>query len=241
MFAAGKKYFLSRRKWLLGFGILLFAFSASIANADIFATDPSYLPNQHGEIAINGNVYDNETNEFIYHSFAADVEYAVYYQNAFGQSFPNRYIYTYQFFNHAGPDPDYGMNPNSIFSSDGINDFGVGVAGNIDLIDMGYFADQHPAYTSIAPTGLPDRSPGAGSIHWRLTSPMVNYSQQSEILYFTSENAPGVSSGTLVGGATIDVNGLPTPAPEPVTGVSIIMGAVVLFIASAIRKIRGIS
>ncbi|MGA2799196.1 MAG: PEP-CTERM sorting domain-containing protein, partial [Thermoguttaceae bacterium] len=66
---------------------------------------------------------------------------------------------------------------------------------------------------------------------------------QSNILYFTSPFGPGTATATLVGGPGANINDPnnepPSPVPEPGTGVLMIIGAVILLLASAVRRIYG--
>jgi hypothetical protein len=214
----------------LGVGVLLIALTATSASGGLLLTDPNTL--QSGAVNdIVGSMDLDEDGVLDLYMFTADLEYAVYQESApaLSLSFPNLYIYAYQFFNHDE-------------SQDVLNAFSMGIAENQLVGNVGYVADPDPDYTSIAPSsGVWNQ--GASSVKWQFSTLEVAPNEQSEILYFTSPFGPGRAYATLAGGmgVTVDDPGSQpfSPIPEPSTAWLMSIGAVALLLANFIRQVYG--
>jgi hypothetical protein len=222
--------------------LLLVVGIADAARADLLTQYPSNI-GKSGEIfSIYGNVYDDTDGSLIYHAYTVDLEYAVYYGAAFGQPFSSRYVYAYQFFNHSGPDPDWGFNETSEFSGEPINAFTIGVNGDKQLADI-YSLGGSGEVPSSWVWNL-----GANSVvaEFFTAGQDVGPGDHSAILYFSSPFGPGRASAGFGGAASVSVDDpLIQPyspyyvTPEPATGVLTIFGGIALLSAGAIRRVYG--
>ena len=212
----------------LGVGALLIALMATTASGGFLLTDSNTL--QSGAVNdIVGSMDLDEDGVPDWYMYTVDLEYAVYYESAptLSLSFPDKYIYAYQFFNHEE-------------SEDNLNAFSMGVDGDQLVGNVGYVADPDPDYASIAASsGIWNL--GANSVVWQFSSPEVAPNEQSEILYFTSPFGPGRAYATLTGGmgVTIDDPGSQpfSPISEPSTMGLMSIGAIAFLLANAIRRV----
>jgi hypothetical protein len=207
--------------------ILLSCVFGTTASAGFLTTDPTALTKGSSQISGSDTIDD------ITLSLTADVDYAVYYQSAsgLGLNFPGRYIYAYQFY----VEPD--------LSTELVNLFSMGVKkGNFDIADAGFVLDPSPIAGDVYHSpDLPVSgwNPGAKSVLWHFEGTpsganSVLPGEHSEILFFTSPNAPVTDTGTLAGGETA-TGMFPSPVPEPATGILVLIGAA-FFAATAVGR-----
>lgn len=146
-------------------------------------------------------------------TLAGFVDYAVYAPGDYSGSisFPDQYVYAYQFFNNDT-------------SEIGIDFFSVGVLPDITVFNV----LDDPLFAYGVPGGV------RPSVEFALTESVlylfqldnVAADEHSSVLLFTSDREPmmgaGVVSGGITGGVIVE---LPTPAPEPVTVALLGLGA----------------
>ena len=138
----------------------------------------------------------------------ADVDFAVYAPGQFDLSFgagadggnPSHFVYAYQIHNIA--------------SSDDVILLTVGLDGDETLGSVGFLsgADVDPTSSNFS---------GITSAAWGFQSPTsIANGQSSDILFFTSAQAPEFDNATLSSGVNNSLQQLPSPSsliPEPAT------------------------
>ena len=156
-------------------------------------------------------------------SVSANVDFAVFAPGAFGVAFPGQdpsggadHVYAYQIEN-LGPD---------------ISKMTVGLDGDEPLGAIGFISGaglidpSASLYVGAGPTSAAwDFDPGT------LTSGTVTVNfilYESAILFFTSDAAPELDSGT-VSAAWFNTHDLPSPLPEPATLSLVALGAGIVF------------
>jgi hypothetical protein len=171
----------------------------------------------------------------------AKIEYAVYYQTAFGQTFPGRYIYAYQIFNDAS----------SGTYDQSLRDFTVGLDGDEQVANLGYFADPTSPPPSPVPKPPSTWSNQGTSALWVFGWPTdqgVLPSGRSQIVYYTSPFPPEransqvtsewdtVTTPTPGSGAT-DLRPF-SPVPEPPTWGLLAVGLIFLLFLCNFCRLR---
>jgi hypothetical protein len=230
---------LNRLAGVSGFGIALLALLllATTANAaDLLSDYPGY---EQGGKASNllGNVYSGT--DFAFHAFTADLEYAVYHNSAFGQSFDGEYVYAYQLFNHGQGDWDLDFfdetSQNSLYSLHG---FTVALYGYPQIDAVGVVSGTGVAPTTWMFNGSP--SDPINSMDAVFTAPEIDPGMNSAIFYFTSPVGPEKAHAALTGGGDVNIDDPArqpfTPVPEPAMGGLAIIGGIALLLGAARRR-----
>jgi len=189
------------------------------------------MPGFNGTKAFAGSV-----GSFVY---SADVDYAVFAPGDFtaaagGGTDPSggsEYVYAYQI-HHTGVTGNQSVNILSVgmpqkpgsnighLEANGGGDHGINPGGSPTYT---YFVGSYPTYTSAVWTFA------------NAASGLVTPGQWSEILMFTSPTAPDYYNASVKAGAVIDTDTLPTPVPEPATGL-LAAGAVATAVAARRRR-----
>lgn len=187
--------------------------------------------------------------------FAADVDFAVYAPGNFNLSFPGsdpsggtQYVYAYQMHhvgNSTAPPPSVaGLTGTKLMQK--LNLLSIGLdqtvqptVANNTWIDNDSLIVEDPVPALIGPGGMPPYT----SVQWTYTSgiqgmPTVPGGQFSEILLFTSPLPPEFYNASVKGGSVtrqrgpIDgTRGLPSPVPEPSTGLILLTATTVVMLS----------
>jgi hypothetical protein len=216
MFASISCNLLSGLRCLLVAGALFLMVPG--ATAGLLLTDPDTI--NHGAAPNLGEFLDLGDDYII--GFKADLEYAVYYGSApsLGLTDPlyaNKYIYAYQFLNHAE-------------SYDPINQFSVGVLGDMQISNEGYMSG-----SGIAPSHWDWTLSSSNSIVGEFKTPEVAPGQHSAIFYFASPFGPGQHSASFVGGIGTTTDVFSPVVPEP-AAILMLIGAMAFFLAPLARQ-----
>ena len=238
MFAAISQSGVRRWAYTMGLGALLLALFAPTLAAGTLLTLPGSMPEFTG-YERNLVAYDAE---YDYYSYTVNLEYAVFKDSVPGLplSYPGKYIYTYQFFNHhQSNDPDTLSDGGS---NDPITTFDVGLLSN-NIYDAG----SGPVAGSVAdpsPTDPTSRAPSSititsNSLHWNFDyDPYTVYpGEQSDILYFVTPYSPYLTNASFSGNVGLNIDGV--PVPEPATGMLAIIAALALLSTGVVRRVRG--
>ncbi len=175
----------------------------SSVNAGVLASAGGSIPTSTGT-----QLFDNSFGGF---SVSANVDFAVFAPGAFGTAFPGEdpsggahYVYAYQIENL---DTDIvtmtvGLDGDEILGT-------VGFVGGVGLVD--------PAAALFV-------GAGPSSVAWDFDPAQLTSGLSSAVLYFTSADAPGLDSATVL--ATFaDSHDLPSPLPEPTALSLLALGA----------------
>ena len=211
--------------------------TAGPAQAGILASDPNAMSGWQGSVTLSA--------ARLSYLLSATVDYAVYVPGSFDLSFPGSdpsnntsYVYAYEIFDSAEPT-----------STEYIKQFSVGLHGG------GPVANQGDLTPPIGPAGQPSEPPGFGSAP---TSAVWSYSglngstnilpgQNSEILFFTSPDAPGWDYTSLLAshglapqtpatGVPARGNAVPSPTPEPATMLLLATAACLFGLLGVVRR-----
>lgn len=155
-------------------------------------------------------------------ALAGFVDYAVYAPGEYSgsMSFPDQYVYAYQFFNNDT-------------SEAGIDFFSVGVLADITIFNV----LDDPLFAYGVPGGIRPSAQFAltESVLYLFQFDNVAADECSDVVLFTSDVGPamgaGAVSGGITGGAIVE---LPTPVPEPATVLLLGLG-----MGFAVRRRRG--
>jgi hypothetical protein len=209
----------------LGIAVLILALTAATASAGLLTYDDgTYL---QGAARNFGDGFP----------LAADMEYAVYYETAphlgLDYSGTGLYIYAYQFF----------VLPES-YEEARVVYFNMGLADqNPGISNEGYIAAAlDPGYTISHEPEVIGWQSDAYCVSWAFGAidsgtTEVAPGEQSDIMYFTSPHSPAMDYGSLGGFGTADGDfPFPSPTPEPGTGSLMVLGAISLFLAGAVRR-----
>lgn len=175
-----------------------------------------------------------ESGEFV----DGSIDYAVYAPGQFNLSFPGQdpssgahYVYRYQLHNNA------------VTSTDFMKKLSVGLVGitnaaNCKVIEPGPL---YPVTGTIAPTQqvkLIGTPPTSAVWSFKSTDPPVNPGYSSKMLIFTSPNSPTRLAASLYSQATDTwwEGSLPSPIPEPVSLVSLLIFCCCLFAYRVLRR-----
>ncbi len=148
-------------------------------------------------------------------TFIGYIDYAVYAPGDYvgSVSFPEQFIYCYQIFNSS--------------TSAAVSDF------YIDL-ETGATAG-NPGYDALSSSGVPGGiNPSnsnliSGSILYSFSRGGIPANQHSSVLYFSSDLAPAMGTGLIIGlNAGMVTVELPTPVPEPATIILLILASPIL-------------
>jgi len=207
----------------------------------------SYLP-------VDPNAYNDGTTTWhgtvpfaasnVIGNLAINVDYAVYAPGAFSTSTAlgnptdpsngSQYVYAYQLWNNAGG--SLALSAFSVGFADAKDSDGATEGSNKLPANIGYY--NIPSDTGVPPSGQAFVPPSgiAGSADWTY-SPGLQVGSHSNVLIYTSPYPPETDTATVQGGIT-DTQRLPSPVPEPATG--LLLGAAVAFLlAVRVRRARG--
>ncbi len=204
----------------LGLGLVVTLACCSAAIADTLPTDPHALAAWQG------------TEPFVETAFgftlSASVDYAVYAPGQFQQTFgttalsdSSDYVYAYQIYN--GP----GQIAVQAFTV-GLADFGTHPQDK-QVANIGYVPNLSDSSSVAPPAGSYSFQPGTvpeTSALWNF-SPLNNLPAlgNSDVLFFTSPYPPELDSSTIQSSLPIIQESLPSPVPEPATGILLAIAA----------------
>jgi hypothetical protein len=212
----------------MGLAALMVAAVTATANAGLLATDSTAI--EHGTVNLAGVDIDGDGIVDAV-PYVANLDYAVYKDAAPSlglNDYSGKYIYAYQLFNVSNGNTDDGMPLASLY---------VGVYGSQDMVEQVGYVPDVSATAPLAPYGT--WSSGAQSVSWNFGVSLgygVQSGHYSTIVYFVSPDGPGTDNATVLGGLPNTVSGIPSPVPEPATGVLVIIGAICLASAGAVRR-----
>jgi hypothetical protein len=198
----------------------------TVADGALLATDTAAIPGFHGTQS-----FDAAAGPL---TFGAEVEYAVYAPGQFhsstalgGPTDPSggtQYVYAYQLINDGSA------------AQRTIGELSVGFDGNASPGNLGVIGGApfglNPSSSAFVPV-----SPPFASATWIYNTELTS-TQASNILLFTSPNAPHLYNASVLGGGLVDQRQLPSPIPEP-SSVLIIGGMIIMLGRSARRSFLG--
>jgi hypothetical protein len=204
--------------------------------ADTLPTDPNAISGWQGTEPFVETAYG--------FTLSASVDYAVYAPGRFQQTFgttalsdSSDYVYAYQIYN--GP----GQISVQTFTV-GLADFGAHPQDK-QVANIGYVPNLSDSSSVAPPAGSYNFQPGTvpeTSALWNF-SPVNNLpaGDHSDVLFYTSPYPPELDSSTIQSSLPIIQESLPSPAPEPGTGLLLSVAAVSLLAVRFCRTRRRVS